>query len=117
MMLNWSWSGKFLAINEAPFIIGSLSLRGFTMSVVLRRLRRGDVALPRLPHETRRLSRDHNDGAKATWDANDAIDAIAATTSRSSSLRGRGGERAEDERRSSGYTCGVVALAVRALEL
>ena len=29
MMLNWSWSGKFLAINEAPFIIGSLSLRGF----------------------------------------------------------------------------------------
>ena len=32
MMLNWSWSGKFLAINEAPFIIGSLSLRGFTMS-------------------------------------------------------------------------------------
>ena len=68
----------------------------------------------RLPHETRRLSRDHNDGAKATWDANDAI---AATTSRSSSLRGRGGERAEDERRSSGYTCGVVALAVRALEL
>ena len=36
---------------------------------------------PRLPHETRRLSRDHNDGAKATWDANDAIDAITATTS------------------------------------
>ena len=36
---------------------------------------------PRLPHEARRLSRDHNDGAKATWDA---IDAIAATTSRSS---------------------------------
>ena len=71
----------------------------------------------RLPHETRKLSRDHNDGAKATWDANDAIDAIAATTSRSSSLRGRGGERAEDERRSSGYTCGVVALAVRANEL
>ena len=29
MMLNWSWSGKFLAINEAPFIIGSLSLQGF----------------------------------------------------------------------------------------
>ena len=72
---------------------------------------------PRLPHEPRRLSRDHNDGTKATWDANDAIDAIAATTSRSSSLRGRGGERAEDERRSSGYTCGVVALAVRVLEL
>ena len=72
---------------------------------------------PRLPHETRRLSRDHNDGAKATWDANDAIDAIAATTSRSSSLRGRSGERAEDERRSSGYTCGVVALAVRVNEL
>ena len=28
MMLNWSWSGKFLVINEAPFIIGRLSLRG-----------------------------------------------------------------------------------------
>ena len=69
---------------------------------------------PRLPHEARRLSRDHNDGAKATWDA---INALAATTSRSSSLRGRGGERAEDGRRSSGYTCGVVALAVRANEL
>ena len=38
---------------------------------------------PRLPHEARRLSPDHNDGAKATWDA---IDAIAATTSRSSSF-------------------------------
>ena len=37
-----------------------------------------------LPHEARRLSPDHNDGAKATWDAIDAIDAIAATTSRSS---------------------------------
>ena len=32
-------------------------------------------------------------------------------------LRGRGGERAEDKRRSSGYTCGVVALAVRVNEL
>ena len=32
-------------------------------------------------------------------------------------LRGRGGERAEEERRSSGYTCGVVALAVRVNEL
>ena len=40
----------------------------------------------RLPHEARRLSPDHNDGAKATWDAIDAIDAIAATTSRSSSF-------------------------------
>ena len=68
----------------------------------------------RLPHEARRLSPDHDSGVEATWDA---IDALAATTSRSSSLRGRGGERAEDERRSSGYTCGVVALAVRVNEL
>ena len=67
MMLNWSWSGKFLAINEAPFIIGSLSLRVFTMSVVLRRPRRGDVALPRLPHETRRLSCGRVDGVEAAW--------------------------------------------------
>ena len=44
---------------------------------------------PLLPHEARRLLPDHNDGAKATWDAIDAIDAIAAiaaTTSRSSSF-------------------------------
>ena len=83
-MLNWSWSGRFLAINEAPFIIGSLSLRGFTMSVVLRRLRRGDVALPRLPHETRRLSCGRVDGVEAAWPHEDAI---AATPARSSFMK------------------------------
>jgi hypothetical protein len=39
--------------------------------------------LPRLPHEARRLSPDHDDGTEATWFA---IDAIAATTSSSSSF-------------------------------
>ena len=36
-----------------------------------------------LPHEARRLSPDHDDGTEATWFA---IDAIAATTSRSNSF-------------------------------
>ena len=39
--------------------------------------------LPRLPHEARRLSPDHDDGIEATWDAVDTVD---ATTSRSSSF-------------------------------
>ena len=34
MMLNWSWSGKFLAINEAPWTRGSLSLRVFMFARV-----------------------------------------------------------------------------------
>ena len=34
----------------------------------------------RLPHEARRLSPDHDSGVEVTWDA---VDAIAATTSRS----------------------------------
>ena len=36
MMLNWSWSGKFLAINEAPWTRGSLSLRGFMFAASRR---------------------------------------------------------------------------------
>ena len=39
--------------------------------------------LPRLPHETRRLSDGHVDGVEAAWHSVDAID---ATTSSSSSL-------------------------------
>jgi len=38
---------------------------------------------PRLPHEARRVSPDHDGGVEVTWDA---VDAVATTTSRSSSF-------------------------------
>ena len=62
MMLNWSWSGKFLAINEAPWTRGSLSLRVFMFARV--------------------------DGVR--W-ARDAIDAARATTRDATAVRDRRG--------------------------
>ena len=57
MMLNWSWSGKFLAINEAPWTRGSLSLRGF-MFAASRRRRAVGARRWRGPRRHRRGTRD-----------------------------------------------------------
>ena len=84
-------TSSYLVSSSSTFCVYSSKWRarfGDVICTVAEFLRGTDTVakLPRLPHETRRLSRDHNDGAKAAWDANDAIDAIVATTSRSSSF-------------------------------
>ena len=74
MMLNWSWSGKFLAINEAPWTRGSLSLRGF-MFAASRRSRGGGRVDTRGPRRHRRGTRDDaRRHRQSTLDANETVE-------------------------------------------